>query len=1039
MPPAAVPFVVGAAAIGAGIATTGVVVLGVSLGATLITLGVSSTIQGALGLLQGGGADLNRRQGQNLTNRVDPQNAVPVVYGNGVKVGIEPADIRVDPNSDDRRELYYVGAFSSAGRNGRGITNVSKVWFDETLAIDGPAFGSDITTGWQDPFKGKFRYGLHDGTQTSVDSKLNSVFPTAWDSSHVGFEIAYIWFRLSKADDQDDKVFRSIPNVTMLVDGVEVFDTRDSTWKNSDNPALIIRDFLLATEHGLGAPSGEIDDSAFETMANLYEEDPSPNAAQRFTCNGALDTSQSLRQNLADLLTSCRGQLIYQNGQFRLFTKHGSVTASTFELDEDNILDGTWKFHRAGISGSATSCKAQYIDPDQDHRVQSVIWPNPRDSSADTFVNEDNGFRNQKEINLPFTQDSGIAKDICQTLVKEARQDLSVEVTANEEALKLQVGDVVKVTHSTPDWSGVEFWVDAVSILPPTPDGSAGGVRLVLTEFDSNAYSLSTTVSQTPPPPTDLPDPFTIGSVQNLTLTSDNSTQGINPSGNKIPRILATWDPPANHEGFYEHADVFARQTKDAAGNAVSDTYEHVRRVEATDAQKALFAVGSEDQEWEVKVMAASSHARDTTAPSAIVILSTDYAADDLDDAKPTVDIEPVRADNPFKFKASIVGSPGPDGNSGQIEVAWRLDDPTTGEKGTFSAWAATPVTAEGFRDAYHDKVLVAKARDVGFASNPESDIASESVAPFFDRDDLPGQGRGPLEDDRSRDGFGGETPGSGRQKADVYDDGGTTRLIRTGARRLTQDVLLSAGVQQTDGARQGPINKLLDAGQDQDAASVNFSESYQSTPIIYPYTGWVTYDAPNLDETKGMAADVKPVNASPSGFELSARVKETDITVSTQSISMSTDTLSGVGINDNDYSAEKTDATDSSDAWNDEYVFIFDAQANGVEFDGECFGGSIEVGFYTNDGGGWVLHDTYTQTANCSNTSVTDREQTIVKSGLGTRSGPEFAMGVESETGNGGSYTGKNVEWETATDPASSDATQNGDFAAKWAAFAKS
>lgn len=137
---------------------------------------------------------------------------------------------------------------------------------DESIppdAIDGSGF---VTTG---QYANKIRIKKHLGGSGQVaDSTLVAEVPE-WTSNHIGNECAYIYVRM----EWDRDVFPSnIPNVSAWVKGKKILDPRDSTTKWTPNLALIARDYLIDTKHGLKTETSAIDLDQLETSANICEE-----------------------------------------------------------------------------------------------------------------------------------------------------------------------------------------------------------------------------------------------------------------------------------------------------------------------------------------------------------------------------------------------------------------------------------------------------------------------------------------------------------------------------------------------------------------------------------------------------------------------------------------------------------------------------------------------------------------------------------------------------------------------------------------------
>ena len=205
---------------------------------------------------------------------------------------------------------------------------------------------------------------------------------------------------------------------------------------------------------------------------------------KRFTCNGVLDTAQTTASNVQELLSSCRGGLVWEQGTWRLRIRSEDVAAPSVTLGPNQIL-GQWSFRHAGLEEKYNLAVASYVDPlDGEFKAQQVQWPEIGVSNA--YLTEDGDFLNRLDIALPFTNDPILAQAIAQTLLKESRAALSVSMLCTEAALALSVGDRVYVTHPTPGWTAKEFWVTALDLMPNST------VAVSLQEYSAAAYTLET-------------------------------------------------------------------------------------------------------------------------------------------------------------------------------------------------------------------------------------------------------------------------------------------------------------------------------------------------------------------------------------------------------------------------------------------------------------------------------------------------------------------------------------------------------------------
>jgi hypothetical protein len=219
--------------------------------------------------------------------------------------------------------------------------------------------------------------------------------------------------------------------------------------------------------------------------------------AHRFTCNGVIDTSRPTSENIDALKSACRGNLVWEQGQFKLSIRNGSPPAATVALSPSNII-GQWSFRNAGLEDKWNVVKATYINPmNGEFKSQETQWPPVGVSNA--YLTADNSFTNTLAINLPFTNNQLMAQDICQVLLNERRLGITAQVRCNEEVLAASVGDLVTVTHPTPGWNVKPFWVTSLDAMP---DGTVG---VGLQEFDTTAYDPDTLEDLRTFPATTLP------------------------------------------------------------------------------------------------------------------------------------------------------------------------------------------------------------------------------------------------------------------------------------------------------------------------------------------------------------------------------------------------------------------------------------------------------------------------------------------------------------------------------------------------------
>lgn len=136
---------------------------------------------------------------------------------------------------------------------------------------------------------------------------------TEWTSNHRLRGIAYLYVRLQW---DQDKFPTGVPNVSAWIRGKSVYDPRSGFTGYNNNVALILNDYLLDTEYGLGTTS--IDSTFLTAAANVCDE---------FVTVTDYAVSMTAVSASADLITLSGDKLYYQRGDRVQLTTTGTLPA----------------------------------------------------------------------------------------------------------------------------------------------------------------------------------------------------------------------------------------------------------------------------------------------------------------------------------------------------------------------------------------------------------------------------------------------------------------------------------------------------------------------------------------------------------------------------------------------------------------------------------------------------------------------------------------------------------------------------------------
>jgi hypothetical protein len=271
---AAIVYTGGAAAGALGIGA------GVSIGSALATAALQTAVAysaGAYDAVDAPSSLGNEVAGRQLNVKL-PTQPRRTIYGEvkagGTVVFLETSDdnkylhmvVAVADHEVDNLAFWWISPTSTVYRH-VNLNDDDVLLFNDGTDANGVKRYSTNTSRYKNDDNEKLtRFKFYDGTQTVADADL--VAETSAPSTMVLNGIAYIYARFQY---DVDAFPNGIPAVTALVKGKKLFDPRDDTTSYSENPALVVRDYLTSAT-GLAATAAEIDDTSIIAAANICDE-----------------------------------------------------------------------------------------------------------------------------------------------------------------------------------------------------------------------------------------------------------------------------------------------------------------------------------------------------------------------------------------------------------------------------------------------------------------------------------------------------------------------------------------------------------------------------------------------------------------------------------------------------------------------------------------------------------------------------------------------------------------------------------------------
>ena len=447
----------------------------------------------------------------------EPASTRTMVYG---RARVGGSIVYLDSTGTDNEYMHMVIAVA-----GHAIDAYEEVWFNDEKVWDSGYVGSWATY---------VDLNFHDGTQTTADANLVSR-STQWTTNHKLLDTAYIYVRLKYDAEQ---FANGLPNISTVVRGKKVYNPATSSTVWSQNPALIVRDYLLDSKYGLAEDAANINAASVSTAQTLCDQDVALDAGgtqKRYVCDGVVDTGNSREANIEALLSAMAGRLIHSGGEY--FISGSAYVTPTVTIDESVLVGAistqTKQSRRSiynGVKGVFLSEEDNYILADYPAQISSTY------SATD-------GDPIYLDMPLPTTTNNVRAQRLAKLALLQSRQQTSVSLPCNLAALKFKAGDNIMVTNAKIGWSSKVF-----QVLGYTFDLGSDGSIIVNVEAIETASAIYDWVSSDEEDylaggTVSLYDGRTVAAPTSFAGTASTAT---NLDGAIVPQIVSTWTASAD-------------------------------------------------------------------------------------------------------------------------------------------------------------------------------------------------------------------------------------------------------------------------------------------------------------------------------------------------------------------------------------------------------------------------------------------------------------------------------------------------------------
>lgn len=572
----AIAAIAGLATVGGAMAAAGTLAIGWAAAATAFAIGAGlSVISRALMPKPDFGAMM-----QGVTGTVrEATVSRKVIYGR-VRVGGAVVFIT---NSNQNKNLWMVICFAC-----HEVEEYEAVYFNDKKVWENGSFISD----W-----GSYAdFAFYDGTQTSADQQLSNA-SIDWGNTHILNGIAYM--RVNLLWDEDRKKFpQGVPNISAVIKGKKLYSPETSetsagslvtgtsyvitSVSNSDftlagarsnevgvefvatgtttgtgkateliwsqNPSLVLRDYMTNKYYGLGESFDNIDDVSFYTAKNVCDEPVSlddGSSHARYHCDGVIDTANTIKGNI-EALTACMGGRIgYVDGKY--FVQPAKYYSPTITIDESHMIGPISIQTKQSRRSQYNAVKGTFLSEEENYTL--VDYPAKISSSYAA----DDGDPIYLDMPLPFVTNNVRAQRLAKIALLKSRQQVLVNVPLNLAGLKFKAGDFIGISNTRMGWSSKPFEVIGYD-LNIGNDGAIT-VNLQAIETDSTVYDWTAASDEDPfnsPNDPTVNDGTTVGPPQaplNITETSQ-----LAKDGKVISALKISWT--ASDDGFVEYYEV---------------------------------------------------------------------------------------------------------------------------------------------------------------------------------------------------------------------------------------------------------------------------------------------------------------------------------------------------------------------------------------------------------------------------------------------------------------------------------------------------
>jgi len=353
-----------------------------------------------------------------------------------------------------------------------------------------------------------------------ADSYLQNILPAKWTADHTlpGHAYLVITLNLTQPEFQN-----GVPSVKALISGKKLYDPRTGVTAWSDNPALVMLDYLRGPY--IGVPDVSIPMSDYSAAANDCDDMVGTPTRKRYTFNGVVTAGEAPKKILELMADSMAGTL--DATTWSVYA--GKYRAPVVALQQDAVVGSLAVNAGPGLVDVYNLVRGRYSSPANQYvPTDYTPYTNAKYRASD-------GEELVIDVDYPYTNNVQGVHDLARIHMEDTRNALSITADFSYAAWRLRPGDRLTLTLPLFGMTNKVFRVLDKSYKVGEP------IKLALKEDDPTIWDQSDAVVEDETPNTDLPDPFSIPLVQGLAAESGEDVLLVLGSGDIVSRLKVSW------------------------------------------------------------------------------------------------------------------------------------------------------------------------------------------------------------------------------------------------------------------------------------------------------------------------------------------------------------------------------------------------------------------------------------------------------------------------------------------------------------------